>query len=110
MNTLRKAILIGCAFCYSFSLFSQDFMMQGWYWDYPKTGCNSYSGPTHAATLSTQVTTLANGGFTYLWLPPASKASFGDCSNGYDPKDLYDLGQFSQSNQCIEWKRYTTGR
>ncbi len=93
MNTLRKAILISCAFCYSFSLFSQDFMMQGWYWDYPKTGCNSYVGPTHAATLSSQVTALSNGGFTYLWLPPASKASFGDCSNGYDPKDLYDLGQ-----------------
>jgi glycosidase len=95
MNTLRNAILASCMICYSFTLFSQDFMMQGWYWDYPKTGCNAYVGPTHAATLSTQVTALANGGFTYLWLPPASKASFGDCSNGYDPKDLYDLGQVS---------------
>lgn len=95
MNTLRKAILISCMLFCSFSLFSQDFMMQGWYWDYPKTGCNSYAGPTHAATLSSQVTALSNGGFTYLWLPPASKASFGDCSNGYDPKDLYDLGQYS---------------
>lgn len=95
MNTLRKAILVCCAVCYSFILFSQDFMMQGWYWDYPKTGCNSYVGPTHATTLSSQVTALSNGGFTYLWLPPASKASFGDCSNGYDPQDLYDLGQYS---------------
>lgn len=95
MNTLRKAILVYCSVFYSLILFSQDFIMQGWYWDYPKSGCNSYVGPSHATTLANQVTALANGGFTYLWLPPASKASFGDCSNGYDPKDLYDLGQYS---------------
>ncbi len=74
---------------------AQDFMMQGWYWDYPKPGCNSYAGQSLASELSGKVTALKNAGFTMLWLPPMSKASFGDCSNGYDPKDLYDYGQYS---------------
>ncbi|RMG77927.1 MAG: alpha amylase, partial [Bacteroidetes bacterium] len=65
-------------------------MIQGWYWDYPKT-CN---GNNWAQTLQGQVNTLQSGGFTYVWLPPLSRASFGSCSNGYDPKDLYDLGEY----------------
>ena len=73
---------------------AQDFMMQAWYWDYPKDGCNGYSGNTWAAELNTKVSTLSNAGFTYLWLPPASRASFGSCSNGYDPQDLYDWGEY----------------
>jgi alpha-amylase len=68
---------------------AQDFMLQGWYWDYPKT-CNGYNW---ADTLKNK-TGLLQGNFTYLWLPPFSRASFGNCSNGYDPKDLYDLGEF----------------
>lgn len=76
---------------------AQDFMMQGWYWDYPKRGCNGYpaGAPSWAVTLSGQITELKSAGFTYLWLPPFSKASFGNCSNGYDPQDLYDYGQYS---------------
>ena len=68
--------------------------MQGWYWDYPKNGCDGYSGSNWAAVLNGKVTELKNAGFTYLWLPPLSRASFGNCSNGYDPKDLYDLGEY----------------
>ncbi len=69
---------------------AQDFMMQGWYWDYPKT-CNGFNW---ANTLNSKANQLSDGGFTYVWLPPLSRASFGNCSNGYDPKDLYDLGEY----------------
>jgi alpha-amylase len=68
---------------------AQDFMLQGWYWDYPKT-CNGFNW---ADTLKSKSSILQNN-FTYVWLPPFSRASFGSCSNGYDPKDLYDLGEY----------------
>lgn len=71
---------------------AQDFLLQGWYWDFPKT-CN---GNNWADTLHQKSTELADAGFTHVWLPPFSRASFGNCSNGYDPKDLYDLGEFGQ--------------
>ncbi len=75
-------------------ILAQDFMMQGWYWDYPKDGCNGVTN-TWASVLQGQVNTIANAGFTYIWLPPPTNTSSGACSNGYDPKDLYDLGEFS---------------
>ncbi|MBN2092873.1 hypothetical protein JW964_24845, partial [candidate division KSB1 bacterium] len=64
-------------------------MMQSWYWDYPGT----VDGYNWADTLQDKTTALANAGFTYIWLPPLSRASFGSQSNGYDPQDLYDLGE-----------------
>ncbi len=67
---------------------AQDFMMQGWYWDYPKTA----NGFNWADTLENKANELGQAGFTYMWLPPLSRASFGSASNGYDPQDLYDLG------------------
>lgn len=82
-------LLLAIIFCFS-TVNAQDFMMQGWYWDYPKT-CN---GANWAGTLQGQAAELGNVGFTYVWLPPMSRASFGNCSNGYDPKDLYDLGEY----------------
>lgn len=74
---------------FNFTL-AQDFLMQGWYWDYPKTT----DGYNWADTLTNKANELANAGFTYIWLPPLSRASFGNSSNGYDPKDLYDLGEY----------------
>lgn len=68
----------------------QDFMLQGWYWNYPGTA----DGHVWADTLNAKAQALANAGFTYVWLPPLSRASFGQTSNGYDPKDLFDLGEF----------------
>lgn len=68
---------------------AQDFMLQSWYWDYPKT-CEAYNW---ADTLKAKVPQLQNN-FNYVWLPPLPRASFGNCSNGYDPKDLYDLGEY----------------
>jgi alpha-amylase len=91
---MQKQILFLLLLCCGTSLSAQDFMLQGWYWDYDKDGCNGYTGPNWTTTLDGKVTDLANAGFTYVWLPPASRASFGACSNGYDPQDLYDLGEF----------------
>lgn len=42
--------------------------------------------------------TLAGIGITGLWFPPAYKANSGSASVGYDPYDLYDLGEFDQKN------------
>ncbi len=65
-------------------------LLQGWYWDYPKTA----AGKNWTDTLDANLTDLSAKGFTHIWLPPFSRASFGNNSNGYDPKDLYDLGSY----------------
>lgn len=41
---------------------------------------------------------LAEAGITGVWLPPAYKAESGAESVGYDPYDLFDLGEFDQKN------------
>jgi alpha-amylase len=41
---------------------------------------------------------LAEKGITGVWLPPAYKAESGAASIGYDPYDLFDLGEFDQKN------------
>lgn len=95
MQLSRHFIFLALFFAAQF-VSAQDFMLQGWYWDYDKDGCNGYSGPTWATRLNAQIQALDDAGITYVWLPPFSRASFGSCSNGYDPKDLYDLGEFGQ--------------
>lgn len=72
------------------SSFAQSFMMQGWYWDYPKTE----SGNNWADSLGLRAKELSDAGFNQIWLPPLPKASFGNNSNGYDPYDLYDYGEY----------------
>ncbi|MBC6993650.1 alpha-amylase family glycosyl hydrolase [Neolewinella lacunae] len=93
---MQKILFLSLLMAGSLSIGAQDFMLQGWFWDYPKDGCftssGNYSGPNWASTVNSKVNDLANAGFTYVWLPPLSRASFGACSNGYDPQDLYDLG------------------
>lgn len=39
---------------------------------------------------------LAELGISAVWMPPAYKAAGGGFSVGYDPYDLYDLGEFDQ--------------
>ena len=92
-NFSRVFILLFAILALAPASWAQDFMMQGWYWDYPKPGCNSYVGPSIAADMATRAADQKNAGFTMMWMPPLAKASFGDCSNGYDPQDLYDYGQ-----------------
>ena len=69
---------------------AQDVLMQAWYWDYPK----STDEANWADTLRIKANTIEAAGFTHLWLPPLSRASSGNNSNGYDPKDLYDYGEY----------------
>ena len=76
-------------------LTAQDFMMQGWYWNYPKPDCDGYEGPSLAEIMAARAAAQAEAGFTMMWMPPLTDASFGDCSNGYDPRDIYDYGQVS---------------
>lgn len=64
---------------------SPQVLMQGWYWDYPKTA-NGYSW---ADTLTNKAVALKNAGITHIWFPPHAVASFGTNSNGYDPKDYF---------------------
>lgn len=90
MKFRKLAIALLLVVIKSNTIIAQDFMMQGWYWDYPKTG----AGYNWADTIRTKAAALKNAGFTYVWLPPLSRASFGISSNGYDPKDLYDLGEY----------------
>ncbi|WP_299455211.1 T9SS type A sorting domain-containing protein [uncultured Microscilla sp.] len=71
---------------------AQDIMMQGWYWDYPKTA----DGYKWTDTLRLKAAELSAAGINYLWIPPHVRASFGNRSNGYDPQDLYDLGEYGQ--------------
>lgn len=87
---MRHLLLIVLLLRACLPLVAQDFMMQGWYWDYPKTA----NGFNWADTLKNKAAGLGNAGFTQLWLPPLSNSSFGNNSNGYDPRDLYDLGEF----------------
>lgn len=67
-------------------------MLQGFYWDYPNAPANNW-----ADTLRLKAADLADAGFTYIWLPPLSKGSGGTFSMGYDPKDLYDLGEYGST-------------
>ena len=47
--------------------------------------------------LSGDAKNLADTGFTAVWLPPAYK-NMNQNSVGYEPYDLYDLGEFNQKN------------
>lgn len=86
------ATLVALLFIFPISTKSQDFMMQGWYWDYPKTIQNA----NWADTLRLKTSEIGQAGFTFLWLPPLSRTASGNWSNGYDPKDLFDYGEFGQ--------------
>ena len=45
---------------------------------------------------SEQAEYLGTLGITAAWLPPAYKGSGGENTTGYDPYDLFDLGEFDQ--------------
>lgn len=70
------------------SIFAQQVLLQGFYWDYPKTG----QGYNWSDTLKNKAPELSAAGFTHIWFPPF--AGNGNKSGGYDPKDLF-IGQNS---------------
>ncbi|WP_287130834.1 alpha-amylase [Candidatus Cyanaurora vandensis] len=51
---------------------------------------------THWQHLKAEAQSLAQAGFTALWLPPAYKGSGGEDDVGYGVYDLFDLGEFDQ--------------
>ncbi len=70
------------------AVFSQQVLLQGFYWDYPKTG----QGYNWSDTLKNKASELSKAGFSHIWFPPF--AGNGNKSGGYDPKDLF-IGQNS---------------
>lgn len=64
-------------------------MLQGFHW-YTEGNGTFYN---HIKESSDWLQEL---GITSIWLPPAYKSSGGGYSVGYDPYDLYDLGEFDQ--------------
>ena len=86
-KTFRFIVMISCLTSAKFSI-AQDFMLQGWYWDYPKTG----QGAMWVDTMRTRAKEWGEAGFNLVWCPPMSMASAGNNSNGYDIKDLFNVG------------------
>ena len=76
-------------------------MLQAFYWDCPRAGKKEFEWWQYVAK---QVPSLAEVGFTSLWLPPVHKAAnLGGFSMGYDPYDYYDLGEFDQKGGVPTW-------
>ncbi len=67
-------------------------MMQAFYWDAP---IRENKRGEWWNFLAERVPQLAASGINSLWLPPFSKAA-SPTSNGYDPYDYFDLGDFDQ--------------
>ena len=67
-------------------------MMQAFYWDAP---IKENKRGEWWNFLAEKVPQLAASGINSLWLPPFSKAA-NPTSNGYDPYDYFDLGDFDQ--------------
>jgi alpha-amylase len=76
-------------------------MLQAFYWDCPRLEGREFQWWN---TIRAEVPTLANVGFTSLWLPPVHKAgNIGGPSMGYDPYDYYDLGDYDQKGSIPTW-------
>jgi len=74
-------------------------LMQAFYWDAPALENREAGWWDH---LCSEIDSLADDGFTALWLPPASKAAEWN-SMGYDPYDYFDLGEFNQKGRTETW-------
>jgi alpha-amylase len=76
-------------------------MLQAFYWDCPRQDNQEFQWWDHVCR---QVPSLAQVGFTALWLPPIHKAAnLNGPSMGYDPYDYYDLGEFDQKGTIPTW-------
>lgn len=64
-------------------------MLQAFHWYTP-------GDSTFYDDIAGKAPSLSKLGITAAWLPPAYKAAGGGFSVGYDPYDLYDLGEFDQ--------------
>ena len=76
-------------------------MFQAFYWDCPRIEEKEFEWWQH---VSGKIPSLAEAGFTSLWLPPIHKAAnISGPSMGYDPYDYYDLGEFDQKGGIPTW-------
>lgn len=64
-------------------------MLQSFHWYTPGES-------TFYEELAKRAEYLKDLGITQVWMPPAYKAAGGGYSVGYDPYDLFDLGEFDQ--------------
>ncbi|MGN6248850.1 MAG: alpha-amylase [Ginsengibacter sp.] len=67
----------------------QGTMLQYFHWYMPHDG-------SLWKQIKEEAPRLKEIGFTSIWFPPAYKGSNGAYSEGYNPYDLYDLGEFDQ--------------
>ncbi|HZI68735.1 MAG TPA: alpha-amylase, partial [Hanamia sp.] len=67
----------------------QGTMLQYFHWYMPHDG-------SLWRQIKEEAPRLKEIGFTSIWFPPAYKGSNGAYSEGYNPYDLYDLGEFDQ--------------
>jgi alpha-amylase len=67
----------------------QGTMLQYFHWYLPNNG-------SLWKQIKSEAPRLREIGFTSIWFPPAYKGANGGYSEGYNPYDLYDLGEFDQ--------------
>jgi alpha-amylase len=72
-------------------------MVQAFYWDAP---IKEKKRGDWWNFLAEKVPQLAASGINSLWLPPFSKAT-NPTSNGYEPCDYFDLGDFDQKGSTV---------
>jgi hypothetical protein len=92
MKSIKHIIVTVILAGISFVMNAQDVMLQGFYWNYPTL----YGIQRYAQNLQGRIPDMKEAGFTYLWLPPLSRAAGGRSSTGYDVMDYYDLGEYGQ--------------
>ena len=86
-STMKFVVVFMLCFCSTTGM-AQQFMLQGWWWDYPQSFGISRFGENYLTWLPD----FQEAGFNYIWLPPLSRAAGGITSMGYDVQDYYDLG------------------
>lgn len=88
----RKLLFLSILFFLCQPAIAQNALLQGWYWEYPKTDIGAH----WADTMQLRAPDLSNNGFAHVWLPPLSRSSSipNNSSNGYNIKDLFDMGEY----------------
>lgn len=89
---LKKVGVLFIAWLWCLHTQAQDFMLQGWFWDYPKTS----QGANWCDTMRIKGYEWQQAGFNYIWAPPMNPTGSGPASNGYDIRDYFSVGGFPQ--------------
>ncbi|MFX0095848.1 MAG: hypothetical protein ACFFBD_29185, partial [Candidatus Hodarchaeota archaeon] len=77
--------------------FGDKVMLQAFYWEYNMKVPDNGKWWT---SLKDLIPELVNVGFDSIWAPPPVKTAIGDVSSmGYEPYDLYDVGEYDQKGR-----------